>query len=192
MGSTTDPRRGRTVRIDYERPGSGSTVFEQDWVARDGDCTVTLLRSAALTAPVRVDGRDVLAVGAPAVWFTFDGAMHDIGRFHDGSGTFTGLYANVITPVEERSALEWRTTDLFLDVWLGADGALRLLDEIELDEAAAADVIDRSTTAAARAEAERLLRLARAGEWPPPVVHRWTLERCLAILDDGTTNGGTV
>jgi predicted RNA-binding protein associated with RNAse of E/G family len=46
---------------------------------------------------------------------------------------FTGYYANILTPVRFHSPLDWETTDLFLDVWLDADGSATLLDEDELD-----------------------------------------------------------
>ncbi|NIP82533.1 MAG: DUF402 domain-containing protein, partial [Gemmatimonadetes bacterium] len=71
----------------------------------------------------------VLDTGAPAVWFTFPGAWHDIGRFHTRSGTYTGAYANILTPVQFLDERTWETTDLFLDVFVGLDGTVHLLDE---------------------------------------------------------------
>lgn len=117
------------------------------------------------------------------VWFTFPGEHHDIGRFHTPDDRFTGLYANVLTPVEGLDGTEWRTTDLFLDVWLAASGgALRVLDEDELSDALVHGWIDAETAALARAEAERLVRGAERGTWPPPVVAEWTLARARAAL----------
>ena len=102
--------------------------------------------------------------------------------FHLRDGTFTGYYANVLTPVSiepsrGRGPHVWHTTDLFLDVWQPADGTVELLDEDELEDALAEGHIDPRTAEAARTEAQRLLALARDGEWPPAVAREWTLAR---------------
>ena len=123
-----------------------------------------------------VDGRTLLEEDSPVVWFTFPGARHDIGRFHRADGTFTGLYANILTPVEIRGD-EWRTTDLFLDVLLEPGREPRVLDRDELEAAVREGWLDPGTARAAETEAARLLDEARAGEWPPAVVEEWTLER---------------
>src|SRR5690625_7056866 len=60
----------------------------------------------------------ILEAGAPAIWFTFPGLWHDIGRFYLLDDTFTGYYTNIMTPVEFHDPLRWSTTDLFLDHWL--------------------------------------------------------------------------
>lgn len=120
------------------------------------------------------------------MWFTFPGARHDIGRFHTPTGTLTGFYANILTPVEllgraADGAEVWRTTDLFLDVFMRPGGPPRLLDEDELAAAASAGWIDPGSAATARAEAERVLDAARGGRWPPPIVGAWPLERARAV-----------
>jgi predicted RNA-binding protein associated with RNAse of E/G family len=167
------------VRIHYHRPPDREEVFEQRVIAWTPDCVVTLLERARLDRPMRIDGAVALEHGAPIVWFTFPGVWHDIGRFHTADGTPTGLYANVLAPVEFVAPDRWRTTDLFLDVWLDAAGRLHVLDEDELDAALRAGWIDEATAAAARAEAERIRADALAGTWPPPIVEDWPLERAL-------------
>jgi predicted RNA-binding protein associated with RNAse of E/G family len=167
------------VRIHYHRPPDREEVFEQQVIARTPDCVVTLLESARLDRPMRIDGDVALEPGSPIVWFTFPGVWHDIGRFHTADGTPTGLYANVLTPVEFLAADHWRTTDLFLDVWRDAAGRVHVLDEDELDAALRARWIDAPTAEAARAEAGRIRAEARAGRWPPPIVGDWPLERAL-------------
>ena len=147
-------------------------------MARRKDAVVTLLEHAPLSRPSTIDGRVVLEPGSPVVWFTFPGEHHDIGRFHTLDDRFTGLYANVLSPVEGVDGAEWRTTDLFLDVWLAAEGGTpRILDEDELEDALARGWVDEATASAARGEAERLVREAGRGAWPPPVVTEWTLAR---------------
>jgi predicted RNA-binding protein associated with RNAse of E/G family len=111
------------------------------------------------------------------------GARHDIGRFHRADGTFTGLYANLLTPVEGLEGADWTTTDLFLDVWLPANGSgARVLDEDELDDAVSRGWLDAATAAEATAEAVRLLADARAGAWPPDWAYEWTLARARAAI----------
>jgi predicted RNA-binding protein associated with RNAse of E/G family len=174
-----------TVRIHYRRPPDRLQLFEQAVVADDGECVVTYLPSAQLKKPVTAGGRVVLEPGAPVVWFTYRGDVwHDVGRFHRADGTFTGLYANVLTPVVMRGA-EWETTDLFLDVWMGADGEVEILDRDEFDAAVDAGWVDAETAARALAEAGRLAADARAGTWPPGHVRAWTLERARAVAGGG-------
>jgi predicted RNA-binding protein associated with RNAse of E/G family len=138
---------------------------------------VTFLDRTPLPKPLVVNGRTVLEDGSPVVWFTFAGRWHDIGRFHLADGTFTGIYANILTPVRFVTPWQWETTDLCLDVWLEPDRTPRLLDADELAEAVRNGWIGPELRDRARAEAARILRLARRGDWPPEAVRRWTLDR---------------
>ena len=165
------------VKIHYHRPPDRVTVYENELVHADDEVTVTVMRATRLSRPAMVDDKVILENGAPVVWFTFPGADHDIGRFHTTDGIFTGLYANILTPVEFISRTEWRTTDLFLDIWIGRDDLACILDEDELAEAERAGWVDEKTAAAARATALRLIAQHRAGTWPPRVVYDWPLER---------------
>lgn len=126
--------------------------------------------------PSIVDGEVILESGSSIVWFSYPGRWHDIGLFHLRDGTFTGYYANVLTPVL-MDGTRWDTTDLFLDVWLGSEGEPKVLDEEELVEALEAGWIDQSTGERAREEAAALVESAQAGNWPPQEVREWTLER---------------
>ncbi len=173
------------VEIRYRRLPQREQLFRQRVVADDGACVVTFLEAAELPKPVRAGERVILEPGAPVVWFTFRGLWHDIGRFHLRDGTFTGFYANVLTPVEMDGAL-WRTTDLCLDVWLGADGAVEILDEDELAEAEREGWAEAETVARARREASELAQAARAGRWPPPPLHYCTLARARAAASPPT------
>lgn len=140
---------------------------------------MTWLPRSGARQPMVVDGRTILGPESAIVWFTFPGAWHDIGRFHDGRGRFTAWYANILTPVEIDGD-RWATTDLFLDVLLEPGREPRLLDTDELAEAVGRGWVDTATAGRAEAEAARLLELARAGAWPPAVVREWTLERARA------------
>ncbi|HEX8241899.1 MAG TPA: DUF402 domain-containing protein [Longimicrobium sp.] len=163
------------VEIHYRRLPDREQVFRQIVVADTGDYVVTLLEAAVLTKPVTAGGRTVLEPGAPVVWITYRGRWHDVGRFHLADGTFTGVYANMLTPVK-MDGERWDTTDLCLDLWCGADGTLVVLDEDELRAAEAEGWVSPEVSTRAREEAGALLEAARLGRWPGPEVHEWTLE----------------
>ena len=172
----------RTVRIHYRRLPDRMQLFEQALVADEGDYVVTFLRSASIPRPVRVGNQVVLEPGSPVVWFTYPGRRYDAGRFHRADGTFTGVYANLLTPVEVNGT-EWKTTDLCLDVWAGADGTVAILDEDEFNEAVQRGWIDSPTEEATRVQADLLADDARQGTWPPAHIHHWTLERVRTTLE---------
>lgn len=188
------PELPSPIRIHYHRPPSDLTVYSQTLVHEDSRVKVSLARDLALPKPVRVDGEIILENGSDAVWFTFPGLWHDIGRFHRADGSFTGIYANIITPCVFQPGGDWETTDLFLDLWIPSlspstqgqecAGATvpRLLDEDELRAAVDARDLDPALASRAMREAGSLLRAAERGEWPPPVVSQWTRTKC---LEDG-------
>ncbi|MSR22061.1 MAG: DUF402 domain-containing protein [Gemmatimonadetes bacterium] len=186
----------RLVHIHYLRPPDRTDVYLQELVHDAGDAKVTLARNRRLERPIRVVDRIILEAGSDAVWFTFPGAWHDIGRFHLADGTFTGVYANILVPCVFEPGEVWHTTDLFLDLWLPANGATTgggpgdvggplLLDEKELAVAERRGWVDQGLAARARAEARQLLAESEAGRWPPPVVWDWPLERALEVSDRG-------
>ncbi|CAN5577815.1 hypothetical protein BH24GEM3_BH24GEM3_24230 [soil metagenome] len=174
----------RTVSIHYRRLPDAERIFEQRLVEDAGEYVVTLLDAAPLPRPVVVAERTVLEPGAPVVWFTYPGRWYDIGRFHLADGTFTGYYANILTPVRMQGDC-WDTTDLCLDVWKGSDGRVGILDELEFEEAVECGWIDAPTAAAAREHAETLALAARQGVWPAPHVDEWDLERARGRLAGG-------
>ena len=171
--------KGHRVRIHYRRLPDHEQLFDQLVVLERDDVIVTLTDPMRLESPMLVAGRPALDAGSRVVWFTFPGCWHDVGRFHLADGSFTGCYANVLTPPRILGDA-WYTTDLFLDVWQPAAGAATLLDEDELEEALARSHIDAALAGRARDEAAELLERAAAGDWPPPVVREWTLERALS------------
>jgi predicted RNA-binding protein associated with RNAse of E/G family len=165
------------LAVRYLRLPDRSRTFRQTLVEDAGDHVVSFLRAADIEAPVRAGGRVVLEPGAPVVWFTYRGDVwHDVGRFHLRDGTFTGLYANVLTPVR-MDGTEWETTDLFLDLWMGAGGEVEVLDRDELEEALRAGWISPALAERALREAETLREAALSGTWPAAHVGEWTLER---------------
>ena len=174
------PRPGDRVDIRYRRPGRPTEVYRQRVLDSGAAGIVTFQPDTPIQAPLTVGGATILEPGAPAIWFTFPGLWHDIGLFHLADGTFTGLYANVLTPVEFDGPRSWTTTDLCLDVWVPPGGDAVVLDEADLDRAVSASLIDGALAARARREVEDLCRVHRAGTWPPSIVGEWSLERARA------------
>ena len=186
------PGRFPAVHIHYHRPPDRTDVFVQRLVRDDPWVKISYAAGVELDEPLRIDGRIVLERGSDVVWFTLPGEWHDIGRFHRRDGTLTGIYANIMSPCVFEPGGDWYATDLFLDLWIPAQGpggiaggavAPRLLDQEELAEAEASGWISPATAERARAEAERLLSRARTGRWPHPAVHEWTRERVGSVLD---------
>ena len=171
------------VEIRYLRPPDREQVFRQILVHDGEDVKVTLARDVSLESPLTIDRRVVLEAGSDVVWFTFPGRWHDIGRFHLADGTYTGLYANVLTP-PSLEGFVWHTTDLYLDVWIPAAGPgagePHVLDRDELEEAVRRGWVDGPTGRRAEREADDVRDRAREGAWPPAVVEHWTLERVRA------------
>lgn len=187
-------RVARPVEILYRRPPDRLTRYRQWLVHDDGRVKVTLARRVPLPRPLRVAGRVVLEPGADAVWFTFPGAWHDIGIFHEPNGQVTGIYANVITPCLFRPGGIWTTTDLFLDVWVAGESAVtprtvgtavrpHVLDRDELAEAARTGAVTPEAVERAEAEVDGILRQWRQRNWPPPIVAQWSRHRALAVLE---------
>ncbi len=168
----------RRVAIHYRRPPNGLRIYHQRVVEEQEDVIITLSQPLDLSEPMVYQGDVMLEPASLALWFTFPGVWHDIGRFHRADGTFSGLYANILTPPVLDGAV-WHTTDLFLDIWCPSGGGVSLLDEDEFEEAAALGYMDAETSARARVEADGLLKLAAVGAWPPSIVNEWTLARAL-------------
>lgn len=178
------------MRIHYERPPHRRDVHVQRLLLDRPDVKVTFAEGVELDGPVEAGGDVILEPGSDVVWFTFPGAWHDVGRFHRSDGTFTGIYANVLTPVYIDGEGRWFTTDLFLDVWVPPGGGEpEILDRDQFDEAVEEGWIDEGTARRARAEAERLEDAARSGGWPPEVVAAWTLERAREAAAEAGTGG---
>ena len=165
------------VRIHYLRPPDREQVYTQYLIHDEEGVKVTYARDLTFEAPIRIEGRVVLESGSDVIWFTFPDAWHDIGIFHRADGTVTGTYANILTPCVFEEGGIWRTTDLFLDLWVDPSGRVLTLDEEDLDEAELKGWVDADTARRAREEVKALSAQAAAGRWPPEIVGEWTLAR---------------
>jgi len=165
------------IHIHYLRPPDRKEVFTQRLLLDGPEVKVTFAENVPFDPPIRIHGEVALEAGSDAVWFTFPGLWHDIGRFHLADGTFTGTYANILTPPLLQTDRVWHTTDLFLDVWITPAGELSVLDEDQLEEAIRREWISPDTAQRAREEVRWIRERFREGRWPPPVVEAWTLNR---------------
>ncbi len=116
-------------------PAGGIRIPGDDWELED-------------TAP----GRDQICIARP-------GRAHSIYVFWGDDGEFTHWYVNFEQPLR-RSPVGFDTFDEKLDLIVSRDGTYRWKDEDELEQAAAAGLLDAD---AVRAEAQRVL-----SEWPFP------------------------
>ena len=176
---TTLPQPGTIVDIRYQRVGAPLAVYRLLVLENRLEAVVTFQPRTPINKPIVVDGMTILEPGSPVIWFTFPGKWHDIGLFHRTHGALTGLYANILTPVEFVDERFWTTTDLSIDVWVPRWGPLRLLDEDELAQAEGNGRIEQGLADRARTEARTLVHAHRAGAWPPPETGQWSLARAL-------------
>lgn len=174
------------VHIHYSRPPDQEQIFIQYLISDEEGVKVTYARDLKFDPPKRIAGAVVLETGSEVIWFTFPGAWHDIGIFHRADGAATGTYANILTPCIFEEGGIWRTTDLFLDLWIELDGHIMTLDEDELEEAEANGWVDPDTAGRAREEVTTLSARAADGTWPPDIVGQWTLARARASATSDT------
>ncbi len=172
------------VRIHYQRPPEREDVFVQHLLHQDARVRITFEPALPIPAPKSIHGQPAMEPGSPVLWFTFPDTWHDIGLFHLADDTFTGVYANILTPPVFADRHTWYTTDLFLDVWIPAGGDLRVLDRDQFRQAVAEGALSAAQEAGALAEVARIERDARAGLWPPPIVGEWDLARARAACRD--------
>jgi predicted RNA-binding protein associated with RNAse of E/G family len=165
------------VHIHYRRPPDREEVFVQHLIRDAPDVKITLAEDVPFDPPIQILGEVALEKGSTAIWFTFPGRWHDVGRFHRANGTFTGIYANILTPPVIHPGNVWETTDLFLDVWVDLEGRLSVLDEDQFRDAVARGWVTPREADMAVREVERIRREHEARRWPPEVVGAWTLER---------------
>lgn len=170
------------VRIHYLRAPDREQVYTQYLIHEEDGVKVTYARDLNLESPIRIAGDVVLETGSDAIWFTFPDAWHDIGIFHRADGSFTGTYANILTPCVFEEGGIWRTTDLFLDLWLDPTGHLLTLDEQDLNEAEVSGWVDPDTARRAWEEVRTLSAQAAAGLWPPGIVGEWSLARARELI----------
>jgi predicted RNA-binding protein associated with RNAse of E/G family len=160
------------ILLDYERPGKSRLTYRERLLGDLPDCKVLSMNFTGKSDMV-VNGQTILEPGSPMVWFIFPGKWYDIGRFYLTAHTFTGLYTNICTPVLMQGS-RWSTTDLFLDLWIPADGGASIwLDQDAFEDATTSGVLSRDLAETALRTRNEIDALHSKTEWPPEVVSRW-------------------
>ena len=168
------------IHLEYYRPGKGTAHFDEHLVLDRPDVKVLFLERYE---DVDVRNRDsiILEKGAPVIWYVFPETWHDVGRFHDADGAFTGWYTNLCTPIEMDGDC-WRTRDLFLDLWQPVEGDAEWLDEDELETAVKQGLVDRATMKRIKNERVMLDLQLCSGSWPPPIARDIDLDQVKVLL----------
>ena len=162
------------VEIVYRRLPDSVKTFRQEILHDGPNCKFSLLILPEGSEPLNV-GEVQLEPGGAILWYLFPDRSYEVGGVYDPQGRLLGWYTNLLR-LPEISEGRWELTDLFLDVWQPPDGPARLLDEADLAAALEAGAISREEARQVEAEAAAVLRSARAGRWPPTIVHRYPLE----------------
>jgi len=159
------------VHIHYHRILEGTTIYIEDLAADDGRCLQTFVDlpqhhrhsiSAELWALGVLPPPQMVATIRK---FYFYHEPFDVLAFYDTEGRLTGYYSDVALPLTRPNG-EYHITDLFLDLWLTAEGAVHALDWDEFEAACAAGVLSPDLQDLARQTLQRLLAEINAGVYP--------------------------
>jgi len=162
------------IEIVYRRLPDNVKTFRQELLHDGPNCKFSLLIQHEGSEPLNVGGIQLEAGGA-ILWYLFPDRSYEVGGVYDPHGRLLGWYTNLLR-LPEISEGRWELTDLFLDVWQPPDGPAQLLDEEDLAAALETGAISREEARQVEAEAAAVLRAARAGRWPPTIVHRYPLD----------------
>ncbi len=159
------------VKIHFLRPGQPEVVYTEGLVGDDGR---RLRTCSVVPAEFRLgwserwrrqglleQGRTIHTVRK----YHFYQETFDILEFRDEDGGLLGYYSDIVTPLR-RVGREYYLTDLFLDLWLAPDGAVRELDWDEFEAAANAGLISPEQQQTARRTLDRLKQEIAAGHFP--------------------------
>ena len=139
--------------------------------------SLTIQSRLNLAQARQVAGRIIAASGYWAIWFVFKGKWFDIGKFYDESKNWLGYYCDIVKPIRRlmSGSTTSLVTDLFLDIWITADGEAYVLDEDELENAVRRAFISKIVAAKARSQVRMLMRKIELHEFPPTLVKEATL-----------------
>ena len=156
----TSPDAPATVIMHIVRAPMLRLAYSATVLFDDGDHIV--LRAPWQEAADRDVGYVLFERGDQWIEHYWRSRWYAVKEIHRSDGTFKGWYCDVARPLQVRGDRLY-SEDLYLDVWVSADGVTVLrLDE---DEFAASGLVERDPAAAAAAARafEELVRLARRG-----------------------------
>ncbi|MFB6101824.1 MAG: DUF402 domain-containing protein [Haloplanus sp.] len=152
---TFGPVAGDHVRLDHGKPDGRRIVLGRaEVVDRDADGTLTLRREMTAGGTYDALGVDREA-GDVAITKVREGRWWYPTVYRADDGTRKGTYVNVCTPVECFPDAV-RYVDLHVDVVKGPDGAVRRVDDDELDDAVDAGLVSDALAEKARSVASGL------------------------------------
>ncbi|MBD3285375.1 DUF402 domain-containing protein [candidate division WOR-3 bacterium] len=167
-------RKIKPFKIYYFRPPSNELTFDAELLYEDSEVIVTSHILQGASGPVVIEGKKVVDNGYRAVFAEYRNLWHDVARVFTPDGTFTGYYADINTPSEEREDGYW-TKDLFLDLWIPPDRSkITVLDEDEFAEAVRNEWITADEIRGAEVELARLLAQFEKGQFPPDFLERFS------------------
>jgi nicotinamide-nucleotide amidase len=107
--------------------GQPRVGYDGELIARDGS-RITL--RAAWTLPARTLPYVTLEPGDVFIETFYTDRWYNVFEIHAPDGALKGWYANICRPARiEDDALSW--DDLALDIWMGPDGTMQILDQEE-------------------------------------------------------------
>lgn len=165
------------MTVVVRRPSAGPRTHEVELLLDEADLKVAVHRWPSDENPREIAEGITVEPGTTLLWHLFPGRPYEVGAFHAPDGRLLGHYTNLVRPPEIREG-RWILEDLCLDLWQPAgEEGVRVLDRDDLEAAVREGGLDPADAERAEALAEEIAGRAARGEWPPPAVRRWPLER---------------
>jgi protein associated with RNAse G/E len=162
------PAERRIIVIFYTRPPN-RTVKYRHILLYDGNEGIVSASLMELPGTLGLKEKRTQKHHCPVLWFNFPLAWHNIGAVYDKQEGLIGYYCDILTPIR-RIPKGFRTTDLFLDLWVFPDGRYIILDEEEFEEAVRRKWIGNLWRKRAQKELEDLIAQVKEGRFPPSFV----------------------
>jgi len=159
----------RDLNFFLTRLPDREVVYPQRKVHELEECLITAFHEPHLRKPIKAAG-EVVARGSfyGMAYYIWD-EWFNVIRVFDSDIEFKGYYCDIMTPIQ-KSCTKLAATDLFLDFFFFPDGRWSVEDEDEFATAAAKGLMDATIQRRARDTVEKLVAMAKAGEFPPPCV----------------------
>jgi predicted RNA-binding protein associated with RNAse of E/G family len=144
-------------------------------VVTAGEDLIAMMMVLERERPLVVRGKEAIADGARVIWFLQKDEGWDIAAVYRPDGSFSGYYVDVLDPVyweDANAATLLPIVDLFLDVWIDAEGWFEVLDRDEFEEASEKGWITEGQQNHARRVLAELEEGIAAGTFPPPEVRQ--------------------
>ncbi|MBS7609374.1 DUF402 domain-containing protein [Candidatus Bathyarchaeota archaeon] len=156
------------IIVSYKRPPNRIVNYHHI-LLYDGNEAIVSAGTMKLPDSLLMEATKSLKRHYLVLWFNFPLAWHDIGAVYDGQGELRGYYCDIITPIR-RIPKGFRTTDLFLDLWVFPGGRYVILDQDEFEEAIKRKWIGNRWEKRAKMELRSLIAQIEQKRFPPPFV----------------------